>query len=240
MLKCWQDIPGYRQFVISTWQSLHVDGWGGYVLKEKLKLMKTALKEWHANHSKNVPGRIEALKVRMGDLDCKGEDVGLSEDEVSEIHVLTSDIHSLSRMQTCIQWQQSRLLWLREGYANSKYFHSCLESRRRRNALTSILVDGQWVEGVQPIRQAVFTHFSSHFRAVRTGRPRVENLEFSTLSPLEGGSLVKPFTVEEVHAAVWDCDSYKSPGPDGINFGSLKEFWPELKDDIMRFITSEW
>jgi hypothetical protein len=40
-----------------------------------------------------------------------------------------------------------------------------------------------------------------------------------------------------VHAAVWDCDSYKSPGPDGINFGFLKEFWPELKGDIMRFIT---
>jgi exonuclease III len=25
MLKCWQDIPGYKQFVISTWQSLHVE-----------------------------------------------------------------------------------------------------------------------------------------------------------------------------------------------------------------------
>jgi hypothetical protein len=40
-----------------------------------------------------------------------------------------------------------------------------------------------------------------------------------------------------VHAAVWDCDSYKSSGPDGINFGFMKEFWPELKGDIMRFIT---
>jgi hypothetical protein len=44
-------------------------------------------------------------------------------------------------------------------------------------------------------------------------------------------------SVEEVHAAIWDCDSFKSPGPDGINFGFLKEFWPELKEDIMRFIT---
>jgi hypothetical protein len=44
-------------------------------------------------------------------------------------------------------------------------------------------------------------------------------------------------TVEEVHDAVWDCDSYKSPGLDGINFGFLKDFWSELKGDIMRFIT---
>jgi hypothetical protein len=50
------------------------------------------------------------------------------------------------------------------------------------------------------------------------------------------GNLVKPFTVEEVHDAAWDCDSYKSPGSYGINFGFLKEFWSELKGDIMRFL----
>jgi hypothetical protein len=105
------------------------------------------------------------------------------------------------------------------------------------NALSSILVNDQRVEGVQPVRQAVFDHFSSHFRACPDERPRVDDLHFSTLTTAEGGNLVKPFSIEEVHAAIWDCDSFKSPGPDGINFGFLKEFWPELKEDIMRFIT---
>jgi len=36
--------------------------------------------------------------------------------------------------------------------------------------------------------------------------------------------------------AVWDCDSNKSPGPDGINFGFIKEFWLDMKDEIMRFV----
>ncbi|MCI72334.1 putative RNA-directed DNA polymerase, partial [Trifolium medium] len=43
-------------------------------------------------------------------------------------------------------------------------------------------------------------------------RPTVEDFQFRTLSVVEGGSLVRPFSVEEVKAAVWDCDSYKSPG----------------------------
>ncbi|MCI10673.1 cysteine-rich receptor-like protein kinase [Trifolium medium] len=68
-------------------------------------------------------------------------------------------------------------------------------------------------------------------------RPTVDDFQFRTLSFAEGGSLVKPFSVDEVKAAVWDCDSYKSSGLDGINFGFLKEFWVEMKDDIMRFIT---
>jgi hypothetical protein len=193
MLKCWRDIPEYKQFVVDTWQSLHVDGWGGYVLKENLKLLKTALKDWHVNHSTNVPGIIDSLKARSAKLDGKGEDVGLLEDEVSELHEVMSAIHSMPRMHTSIQWQQLRLLWLRD-----KYYHSLLKSRRRRNALSSILVNGQRLEGVQ----AVYAHFSSHFRAVTSDRSRVDNLQFSTLTHMEDGSLVRPFSVEDVHDAM--------------------------------------
>jgi len=42
MLKCWQDVPGYNQFVQDKWNSFHIEGWGGFVIKEKLKLIKVA------------------------------------------------------------------------------------------------------------------------------------------------------------------------------------------------------
>lgn len=45
MLKCWREVPGYSDFVSEKWRSFQVEGWGGFVLKEKLKLMKVALKE---------------------------------------------------------------------------------------------------------------------------------------------------------------------------------------------------
>lgn len=37
--------------------------------------------------------------------------------------------------------------------------------------------------------------------------------------------------------AVWNCHSYKSPKLDGINFGFIKDFLDDIKDEIMRFIT---
>jgi len=91
-------------------------------------------------------------------------------------------MHTFSRVNTSICWQQSRLLWLREGDANSKYFHLVLSSRWRRNGSSSIMVDGVSVEGVQPISQVVFSHFFSHFRACKMGRPRVDDYLFRTLS----------------------------------------------------------
>ena len=45
MLKCWEDFPGYNIFVKDKWNSFQVEGWGGYVLNEKLKLIKLALRE---------------------------------------------------------------------------------------------------------------------------------------------------------------------------------------------------
>jgi len=54
---------------------------------------------------------------------------------------------------------------------------------------------------------------------------------------VEGRGLIKPFSEVEVKAAVWNCDSFKSPGPNGVNFGFIKDFWEDIKGDIMRFIS---
>lgn len=40
------------------------------------------------------------------------------------------------------------------------------------------------------------------------------------------------FDLAEIKEAVWACDGNKSPGPDGYNFGFIKEFWELLKDDL--------
>ncbi|GAU41926.1 hypothetical protein TSUD_25670 [Trifolium subterraneum] len=139
ILKCPRDVPGYNVFVKYKWNSFRVDGWGGYVLKEKLKMIK------------------------------KGKKEVLSEAEIAELHGVTSDIHSLSRMHASISWQQSRSMWLKEGDTNSKYFHSLLEGRRRGNAITVIQVDGA----------------------------RVDNLQFKKLNQIESCSLTIPFSEAE-------------------------------------------
>jgi len=135
-----------------------------------------------------------------------------------------------------MQWQKSRLLWLKEGDANSKFFHSIMASRRRANSIFSLSVDGTTVEGVEGIRGLVFNHFSSHFRSVAAERPSIENLNFNMLNVGQCGELTNPFSAEEVKQAVWDCNSFKSPGPDGVNMGFVKDYWPELCDDFMRFL----
>jgi hypothetical protein len=91
------------------------------------------------------------------------------------------------------------------------------------------------VTGVHNIRAAVFNHFANHFKALGADRPGVENLQFRKLSSVQVGNLSKPFSLAEVNQAVWDYDSFKSPGPDGINLGFIKDFWDLVHEDFMRF-----
>lgn len=44
---------------------LNFEGWGGYVLKEKLKDLKKGIREWHKNYSKNLGERINEVKEDM-------------------------------------------------------------------------------------------------------------------------------------------------------------------------------
>jgi len=45
--------------------------------------------------------------------------------------------------------------------------------------------------------------------------------------------LVGEFSEEEVKAAIWGCDSSKSPGSDGFNFEFIKSCWDILKEDVV-------
>jgi hypothetical protein len=54
----------------------------GFVLKEKLKLLKPILREWHKEEFGGLETRIEELLVDIKDLDVRGELVGLSNQEV--------------------------------------------------------------------------------------------------------------------------------------------------------------
>jgi hypothetical protein len=142
-------------------------------------------------HSHNLSSRIDALKVRLSALDVKGETDSLSEVELEDLHGVTADLHSLSWLRASISWQQSRSRWLKEGDANSKYFHSMLASRRRGNTISSVQVEGMTLEGVHPVRQAVFSHFANHFKASNMVRPGVENLRFNRLSVQQNTLLTK-------------------------------------------------
>ena len=164
-----------------------------------------------------------------------GEVITLADHEVEELHMLSADIMTFSKLQASMQWQKSRVNWLKEGDANTKFFHGIMSSRKRSNSIISLTADGVQIEGVDQVRQTVFQHLRDHFLRCPHGRPDIGGLVFKSLSDTEGAALIKPFLLEEIKAAIWECDSYKCPRPDEINLGFFKDFWDLLKIDLLNF-----
>lgn len=105
-----------------------------------------------------------------------------------------------------------------------------MSSRRRSNVLVSLSVDGVSIEGVSEVLHTVYQHFRDHFKRTSNQRPDIGGLMFTTLSAVEGADLIKSFLLEEIKASIWDCDSFKCPGPDGINLGLFKDFLGFVED----------
>lgn len=236
MMRCWEEMDGYEDFVKKEWQSLHVEGWRGFVLKEKLKKIKFHLKWWNKEQCGNIDRQIEQAKEELAKLDLKGDVGVLSSEEVENRRIYASKIHRLSTMQCSYLWQKSRMKWLKEEDANSKFFHSCIQKRRKVNEILGLNFEGVFVDEVEPLREGIKGFFEQHFSSGGWERPSFGNLNMPSLSEAENNLLIAPFSEEEIKGAVWNCENYKSLGPDGVTFSFIKKFWGEVKSDFIDFL----
>lgn len=111
-----------------------------------------------------------------------------------------------------------------------------MSSRRMLNAIISISVSGVQVEGVNGVRSVVFDHFHNHFQPIALDRLGIYDFSFKSITMEEGSMLMLPFLEVEIKYAIWECDNFKSLGPDGINLGFIKDLWDILKEELMHFL----
>lgn len=117
----------------------------------------------HRCHSQNLGEKIKRSKEDLNNLEIKEESVGLSMEEIKEKREKAADLHKFSNLNCSIHWQKSRIKWLREGDANSKYFHGCIKRRRRNNEIIHLDNNGEKVEDVDEMKKVIFDHFQNRF-----------------------------------------------------------------------------
>jgi hypothetical protein len=204
----------------------------GFVLKEKLKALKPILRSWHKEEYGGMEAKIEELMVEINDLDVRGELVGLTTLEVESRKEKFTLMWKYLRNKEALMYQRSRAKWLKEGDANTKFFHGCVKARLKSNFIAAIRVEDRWVDTPSLIKEEVSSYFEKHVSSIPLPRPKIDGVIFPTLSEEENAELTSIFTMEEIEEVVRCSDGNKSPGPDGFNFAFLKKFWGMLKSDI--------
>lgn len=145
----------------------------------------------------------------------------------------------LASLMRSIARQKSRTLFLKEGDANTKFFHLQACHRGRQNRIEALQVDGAVVSDPQALHVAAFNFFNSLLGTdfVRTRRLDLHALGIPTL-PLH--DLDVEFTVDEVWETIKDMPNDKAPGPDGFTTLFYKVAWPIIKHDVMQAFNAFW
>jgi len=232
----WLQQKGYQKMVREAWINDQQGGWRGIVLKNKLKNLKAVLKQWS-----KVEGNINAKKIlniqqKLNEVENLASHQNLSDQELVDRKALQQDLWNASNAFESLMRQKSRARWLKEGDYNTAYFHKLINFWRAYNVIPGILIDGEWVQQPNTVKNEAANFFQNRFTEQLHSRPTLDGVHFKSISQGQREQLTALFSDQEIKEAMWGCGGDKCLGLDGLNFNFIKQFWDVLNPDFRRFV----
>lgn len=229
----WLKMEGFTDRVHSWWNRHSFSGTPSFVFAKKLKALKEDIVQWNRLEFGHVGRKktqlLEALKL----LDAKEGEFGLSDAETCERVAVRSEVEKLLSLEEISWRQKSRMLWIKKGDNNTKFFHKVANSRRRFNHLSFLEVDGVIYEEEFEVAAQVVNFYKNLYQETEEWRPFVEGLEFDQIDRSERGWLERRFEKEEILLAVNELAGDKAPGPDGFSMAFFHHCWRVVESDVL-------
>jgi hypothetical protein len=226
---------GFVDRIAAWWSSYSFWGPPSRVLARKLKALKEDLKKWNYHKFGNVSFKQQQLSCELEVLNLKEMQGGLSSIERDLRGSLLLELDKLAHFEETSWRQKSRVLWLKEGDNNTKFFHKIANSNRRRNLMEKLEVDGIVYSKESIIRDKAVQFYETLYTETEHWRPFVADLPFSRIEALDRNLLESRFERDEILQVVKDLQGDKSPGPDGFIMAFFQKCWHVLEKDIMGF-----
>ena len=124
-------------------------------------------------------------------------------------------------------WQRSRDRHIKEGDRNTSYFHALANQRRRKKRIAILDGPNGPVDSNAEMLKVASDFYKNLFAKeekldISLGAHFWEPDEMVTYE--ENKNLQKPFSVEEIKAAVFESYAGGAPGPDGFSFMFYQSF----------------
>ncbi|KAM0882066.1 hypothetical protein ACQ4PT_032540 [Festuca glaucescens] len=202
------------------------------VLHIKLSRTSKVLRKWSRGNASWAKFLSAVADDIIFNLDLAQEKRELSLDERELRLKLKSKLLGVAAIDR-IRWRQrSRNSWIREGDANTRFFHLRANGRRRKNHIPSLIGENGNVSKHEDKAKILLQHFTM---LMGTNLPPENELNWANLGlpTAELSHLDSPFSLEELKQAVDDMHGEKAPGPDGFIENFYKKCWTIIKGELL-------
>lgn len=132
------------EVVENEWSRVQYLGNLSKIFMLKLKALKFLLKDWNKNSRDSFKLKKDICSKRIGELDLVKEDRDLLDEERGERERLKKEFLLLALKEKVFWKQRSKVLWLKEGDRNTKFFHKTASHHRNNNGIFGLFIDGVW------------------------------------------------------------------------------------------------
>ncbi|RVW27734.1 hypothetical protein CK203_109966 [Vitis vinifera] len=157
----WLKVEGFKDLLKAWWEGDSFNGAASFVLAEKLKVVKTKLKEWN----RDVFGRVEYKKNvaldQMQFWDAKEKINRLTVEEMEAKREAREEYKKWVLLEEVTWRQKSREVWLKEGDRNTSFFHRMANAHRRRNNMERIRINGVWKSEENGMSEGIVNAFKT-------------------------------------------------------------------------------
>ncbi|GJV66659.1 RNA-directed DNA polymerase, eukaryota, reverse transcriptase zinc-binding domain protein [Tanacetum coccineum] len=151
----------------------------------------------------------KGLVIIMGDFNEELADLEMiidkgdaSSDTLHKRAEVVKSIQKVDKLCATKASQKVKIKWAIEGDENSKYYHGILNKKRNQLSIRGVLVEGDWVENPNMVKNEFLYHFKNRFDKPKSVRLML-NMEFPHhLNSMQQLDLEAKVSNEEIKKAV--------------------------------------
>ncbi|KAE8770920.1 hypothetical protein D1007_57253 [Hordeum vulgare] len=216
----WQFVHGFKEVVERSWAAYAGNACPITTLNCKLWRLSKDLRSWSKNIVGDLQRQFHIITEIILQLDKAQDYRVLSQEESDMRSRLKARTLGLAVLLKIKLRQRSRILWLKAGDANTKFFQRKANARHNKNTIHALQGPVGMISSSDGMTELAHNHFTQIFGCLKH-RSAALNWDALDLEHVDLTGLEHDLLMEEIKSAINAIPVDKAPGPDGFSGGFL-------------------